>query len=229
MKREFTERLIETANAFGVQIDSEQAALMYRHFESLIDANTRFNLTRITDPLGAAVRQYADSLTALPLLTERLGDQGSVVDVGTGGGFPGIPIAIARPDWSVTCIDSTGKKIRFLEEAITVLGLSNVTAIHCRAREWKSEERFDAALLRGVATIRRCLREARPLVRPGGWVVCYKSRSGSEKEFREAEKASGPFRVETSQDLLVGTIDRRLYIWVRSIGPANQANVAKPS
>ena len=192
---------------------------MWRHFQCLLEANDRMNLTRITAPGEAAVKHYADSLAAIPFLEARLPPAVRVVDVGSGAGFPGFPIAAVRPGWAITCIDSTAKKARFLEAAARHVHLANVTVRQQRAREYAPEAPFDAVLLRAVAKLAGCLREARRLVRPGGWVICYKSASIDSDEQSEAEKQAprlgyGPptiARVRLTHG--AETITRQLYAW----------------
>ena len=109
-----------------------------------------------------------------------------MVDIGSGGGFPGIPLAIARPDWSLTLVDSTQKKVRFLQAAIAHLGLSQTEAIAGRAetlgalRPYRGS--YDVGLLRAVASPSVCLRYVQPWLKPGGWVVLYRGQWRDEEQ-----------------------------------------------
>ncbi|HNQ24416.1 MAG TPA: 16S rRNA (guanine(527)-N(7))-methyltransferase RsmG [Phycisphaerae bacterium] len=105
-----------------------------------------------------------------------------VLDVGTGAGFPAIPLAVLRPEWRITAIDSTGKKIRFVEEALRELALSNVTALHARSEHWHPPRPFEVVLLRAVAPLAEGMRKVAHLVRPGGYLIAYKSPQLEEPE-----------------------------------------------
>ncbi len=105
----------------------------------LRERNEHVNLTSITSPEGILTLHMLDSLTLVP----HLGDAGRIIDVGTGGGFPGIPLAVACPDREFTLIDGTQKKIRFVEEAIAALGIRNAQAIAARAESFPGEKNFD--------------------------------------------------------------------------------------
>jgi len=131
----FSTALTNAAGALGLRLEEHHLARMWRHFELVVEANRRFNLTRITAPADAALKHYADSLA---LLATRWVDSDrplSVLDVGTGAGFPAVPLAIVCERWGVMAIDGTGKKARFVAEAAAVLGLANLEARHTRAAD----------------------------------------------------------------------------------------------
>ncbi len=169
----FQTALVEATRAVGVALTDEQRGLMWEHFRLVVQANRQFNLTRITSAADAAVKHYADSLTLLaaPWIDADGGRPLRVLDVGTGAGFPAVPLAIARPDWRITAIDSTAKKVRFVAEAVGRLGLTNVEARHARAADLarSKQERFDLVLLRAVSRIAAGLDEVHRLVPPGGF------------------------------------------------------------
>ncbi len=98
-----------------------------------------------------------------------------VLDVGTGAGFPGVPLAVMRPAWDVTTIDGTGKKIAFVKEVAAALGLPNLRADAVHADHWKTHRRFDVVIARAVGAVARCLPFAARLTTPGGWFVSYKT------------------------------------------------------
>jgi 16S rRNA (guanine527-N7)-methyltransferase len=157
---------------------------MWRHFTLVVEANRQFNLTRITTPVDAAVKHYADSLT---LLTTGWADRDAalaVLDVGTGAGFPAVPLASACPNWRVTAIDGTGKKARFVGEAAGALGLTNLTAVHARAADLarRGESTFDLILMRAVTQIAPGIEEIHSLLTATGAVVFYKSGTISKEE-----------------------------------------------
>jgi 16S rRNA (guanine527-N7)-methyltransferase len=159
----------------GLVLAQTATASMWRHLELLREANERFNLTRVTDCEDAALRHYADSLAVSAWLGSDAQQQLRVFDVGTGGGFPAIPLAIVHPTWSIVALDGTGKKVRCVQAFAESLGLGQVTTLHRRAEDDDELAPADIVLFRAVAAVERCLGWARSLCRPGGRVVCYKS------------------------------------------------------
>lgn len=147
-----------------------QIEALERYLGLLLAANERMNLTRITDREQARVQHIGDAMSLLPYLP---GGPHRLADVGSGGGVPGIPLAIARPDVSVTLIESVTKRARFLEEAAVAVGLSNVRVWNGRAELWVHEP-FDVVACRAVAPMMRLLKWCRPLVAPGGKLLAMK-------------------------------------------------------
>ncbi len=161
----------------GGTLTAEQAAALERYLDLLLAANARMNLTRIVDREQARVQHVGDALTLLPHLPP---GQHRLADVGSGGGVPGIPLAIARPDASVTLIESIGKKAAFLEETAAALGLENIAVRRGRAEEWRGEA-FDVVACRALAPMEKVLGWCRPLVAPGGRLLAMKGpRLGGE-------------------------------------------------
>ena len=152
--------------------------------ELLETANRRINLTRVTSTAGFWHRHVLDSLRllgALDALANTVPERAlKVIDVGSGAGFPAIPLALARPDWDIVALEATGKKCRFIEEARDALGLTRLTVVNARAedaaRAPESREAFDAALSRAVAQLPVLLEWVSPLVRPNGILLCMKGR-----------------------------------------------------
>lgn len=183
--------LLKTAAApFGVELTPEMGERFDLYARRLVEWNGKINLTAITDPAGIAVKHFADSLTAAPLLpTGEL----SLVDVGTGAGFPGVPLAILRPELSLTLLDSLQKRLTFLE---TVCGELGVTArfVHARAEEAGRDpalrEKFDVATARAVAALPALCEYCLPLVRPGGRMIALKGPD-ADRELAEAARAIG--------------------------------------
>ncbi|MGD1906484.1 MAG: 16S rRNA (guanine(527)-N(7))-methyltransferase RsmG [Leptolyngbyaceae cyanobacterium] len=157
-------------------------------YELIWDANRQFNLTRILEPADFVEKHLWDSLTGLTpwLVAEQLPDWvtehpiQTVLDIGAGAGFPGFPAAIVQPDWQVTLLDSTQKKVRFLTLAAESLGLGNVRAIADRAEyfghQLSHREHYDLVLLRAVGAPSTCAEYALPLVRKGGVAVLYRGQ-----------------------------------------------------
>lgn len=149
------------------------------YYELLVDWNTRMNLTAITEPEEVVKKHFADSLAALPYLAPGV----RAVDVGTGAGFPSIPLLIMRPDLKLTLVDSLQKRMTFLEEVLKTLGLS-AQCVHARAEEFGRDPRFrasfDAALSRAVASLPVLLELTVPLLKVGGKAICYKGDVSEE-------------------------------------------------
>lgn len=150
----------------------------------LLKTNEAYNLTAITEPREVILRHFADSLTAARYLPEGA----TVIDVGCGGGFPSLPLAIARPDLTITALDSTAKKLAFVDMAAKTLSLK-VTTLAARAEEYTAgRERFDAAVSRAVARMNLLTELCLPLVKVGGIFLAMKGADG-ENELIEAENA----------------------------------------
>ena len=175
--------------------------------EMMLERNQVMNLTAITEPKDVAALHLLDSL-ALKKLAGL--EQESVVDVGCGAGFPGVPLAIAGAELRVTLLDSQGKRVDFLREACGRLGLENTEFIHGRAEELARERRelFDAAVSRAVATLPVLCELCLPLVKPGGRMLAMKSAS-CEEEIRHSKKAIDALggRIEGIEDYTVPTTD----------------------
>ncbi len=164
----------QLASRAGLTLSEEQLARLDRYLDLLLDANRRMNLTRITDRAAAEVQHVADALTILPLLPR---DAHRLADVGSGGGVPGIPLAIARPDSQVMLIESTKKKAAFLRQTVEALGLPNVSVSEWRAEEVghsNSRETFDVAVARAVAALHWLTEWLLPLVKKDGRMLAMK-------------------------------------------------------
>lgn len=169
-----------------VAIDDEQVARLRAHFDAMVETNRTMNLTRITDPAEAAVRHYADSLALLAWVRDRGVAVGSVLDVGTGAGFPAIPLAVLRPDWSVTAIDGSGKKIEFVERVGKTIGLTNLRPVQAHSSQWRTSERFDLVLFRALAVFPRAIERTASFVAPNGRLVAYRTDRDDPAEFEAA-------------------------------------------
>jgi 16S rRNA (guanine527-N7)-methyltransferase len=165
----------DLAKKAEVTLDEAQVAQLSRYIELLLTANARMNLTRITDPAQAAVQHVGDALTLLPFLPR---GEFRLADVGTGGGVPGIPLAIARPEARVLLIESTKKKAVFLRETIAALGLTNVDVSDARAedagRASATREQFDIVTARAVGTLDWLAEWCLPLTKIGGRMLAMK-------------------------------------------------------
>ena len=166
---------------------ADGAAERFDRFDALLRAaNERMDLTNVTDPGEALEKHYLDSLTALPYLP-----QGArCIDVGTGAGFPGVPLLLARPDLSMTLLDALQKRIRFLQDALALLAVQ-AQCVHGRAEDFARQHRetYDAALSRAVAPLPILLEWLLPLVRVGGRCILWKGPA-AQAEMADAARVS---------------------------------------
>ena len=176
----------------------EGVPALLRYAEALVETNKVMNLTAITEPADIATLHFLDS-AALLKLADFKGK--SVVDVGTGAGFPGMPLRILEPSIRLTLLDSLGKRIDFLWGVCGELGLSDVACVHARAEEFAARHResFDIATSRAVAALPLLSELCLPLVKPGGWFLAMKAVD-SDQELRSAAHA-----IETLGGQLVRT------------------------
>jgi 16S rRNA (guanine527-N7)-methyltransferase len=164
--------LIDGARALGVALDEAQAARQLRLLDELAEWAQRYNLTAIRERTRMLALHTLDSLSAGPLL-----HGSSIADIGTGAGFPGLPLAIAYPARHFTLIDATAKKLRFVEHAVQVLGLANVVTQHARVEALRrSGAGFDTIVVRALAQLAELARMAAPLLAPGGRLVALKGK-----------------------------------------------------
>ena len=175
--------VIEGASELGLDVSVDQARTMGRHALELLQWNRVTNLTTITEPLDVAVKHYVDALAAAPWI----GDRCRVLDAGAGGGFPGIPLAILRPDLSVTLVDSVRKKVSFLKHAIRTLGLSGTDAVHGRLENLRLLPdyggRYDRVVCRAFSSLEDFANLTLPFLAPGGSLLAMKGpQSGLAQE-----------------------------------------------
>jgi 16S rRNA (guanine527-N7)-methyltransferase len=157
-------------------LDDPQARKLLQHLDLLDEWNERMNLTAIRERPQQITKHVIDSLSVRPWLR---GER--VADVGSGAGFPGIPLAIVEPGRHFTLIESTGKKCRFLDHLRDALGLANVTVVQSRAESYRPEERFDTVVARAVGPVSELVRVAGPLVAGGGRLLAMKGRYPEEE------------------------------------------------
>jgi len=177
------EQLIRGAQKLGITLNEKQLALFRTYYEELVAWNTKFNLTAITDYEGVQVRHFLDSLSCT-LALPRIGPQTKtrVIDVGTGAGFPGVPLKILHPEIHLTLLEATRKKVQFLEHLAQQPELRDVQVIHSRAEELGRQpahrEQYDWALARAVAEMPTLAEYLLPLVRVGGAMLAQKGEGG---------------------------------------------------
>jgi 16S rRNA (guanine527-N7)-methyltransferase len=180
------QRLVEGARALGLRLTPEQQAAFQLYYEELVAWNQKFNLTAITDYEQVQIRHFLDSLSCLLAEEARhvlKRPEARVIDVGSGAGFPGIPLKLVCSHARLTLLEATGKKVTFLEHIVAQLGLCTVRAIKARAEELAHDpdhrEKYDLALARAVADLPVVVEYTLPFCRVGGWVVAQKGETGA--------------------------------------------------
>ena len=171
---EFKEKMIINVDKLGINLSEIQLKQFYNYMNLLIEWNKKVNLTAITKPDEIILKHFVDSLT----ISKYISDGTKVVDVGTGAGFPGIPLKIVRQDVDITLLDSLQKRINFLDEVINELNLEKITTVHSRVEDFgknkKYREEFDIATSRAVANLSTLSEYLLPLVKVGGKVISMK-------------------------------------------------------
>jgi 16S rRNA (guanine527-N7)-methyltransferase len=195
----------QAADLFQVEISPEQAVQFDTYARELAAWNDHTNLTAITDPAAVRVRHFLDSLSLARVVDLRSGMQ--VIDVGTGAGFPGLPLAMVYPALQVTLLEATGKKINFLQHIIDTLNLANAVTLKARAEEagHMRDQRaaYDLVLARAVARLPGLLEYMLPLAKVGGLCIAMKGKTAqeeAERSKRALETLGGKLRaIETVQ------------------------------
>jgi 16S rRNA (guanine527-N7)-methyltransferase len=240
---------LDAAKAFGLEFEAGEVESLGLYLALLLRANEVMNLTAVRDPDTAWTRLILDSLTLVPILSEF--PAGSrVIDVGSGGGVPGIPLAIAMPALEFTLLEATGKKADFLSHALGVLGLRNARVIHDRAERIARDrgeragsgvrlgghrEAYDAAVVRAVGRAAVALELSVPLIRPGGRVFLIKGER-AEEELAEAARAlhllkavyEGTLETPASRVIVVGKHSATPRLYPRADGEPARVPLGVP-
>ena len=188
MKEDIKKVFIKELKGINLDINQKQIEQFNIYMQLLLEWNEKINLTAITDENEIILKHFVDSLTVL----KYIGEDDKIIDVGTGAGFPGIPIAIMMPNTKITLLDSLNKRINFLNEVINKLDLKNVETIHNRSEDCgkneKYREKYDIAIARAVANLSTLSEYLLPFVSIGGKMICMKG-SDIEQEVINAKKA----------------------------------------
>jgi 16S rRNA (guanine527-N7)-methyltransferase len=217
-------RLREGAAGLGIALSTEQEALFARFLALLLAKNEVVNLTAITDPAEVAAKHFVDSLTVETVWKPQPGDQ--VIDIGTGAGFPGVPMAILHPEVKVILNDSVRKKTDFLADAITALPLPQARAVWARAEELGRSShhrgRYNAVFARAVAHLGMLIEYALPLLKIGGVLIAMKGPTGAA-EVPESDRALAQLcgAVKQVRTLSVPGAGERTLIVVRKVKPTS--------
>ena len=173
-----------------MKLTEEKNAILEKYMEGILAWNEKVNLTNITDPAEFRIKHNADSLMCVDF-PEFL-DAETVIDVGTGGGFPGIPLAVYAPEKHFTLLDSLNKRLKIIDELAGELGIKNITLVHGRAedaaRAKEHREKYDLCVSRAVSNLATLSEYCLPFIKVGGYLLAYKG-PGAEEEVKEAAKA----------------------------------------
>ena|SRR5690554_6070781 len=229
MEASFADRFADTLRRglveAGITIEEDVQELLLQYAQQVEEGNRKLNLTRITSPEEMAIKHFVDSLACFKLDLTR--SEIHCLDVGTGGGFPGIPLAICCPSWKVVLLDSLRKRLNFLDSASENLRLSNVHTLHARAEDAGQDpsyrEKFDLVVSRAVARLPVLLELCVPFVKVGGRFIAMKG-AGAREEVEESGNALRKLNCTISQILefeLPDDAGERALIVVDKVGSTN--------
>ncbi len=214
--------LAKCLEQWNLQLDEKQIGQFHKYRELLIEWNSFMNLTTITEPQEVELKHFVDSLALLSYMD--LKDL-SLIDLGTGAGFPGVPLKIAIPSLQVTLVDSLQKRIGFLETVVKELNLTGIDAVHARAEDLAHDgnfrEQFDVCTSRAVANLATLSEYCLPFVKKGGYFVPYKSDK-VEEELQEAAYAieqTGGSSERIEMFSLPDSDCKRSLIFIRKVNP----------
>lgn len=180
-KEEFSKEFIKQCEKVGIEVNENQINMFYEYMNLLLEWNERINLTAITDEKEIIVKHFIDSI----LVLEYIKDGSYVIDIGTGAGFPGIPLKIMNQSYNLTLLDSLNKRTIFLQDVVNKLKLKNVTIIHGRAEDYardsKHREMYDYAISRAVAPLNILLEYLVPYTKINGNIIAMKGTNADEE------------------------------------------------
>lgn len=228
----FSEILMQSADEYGLKLTTEQVAGFTTYFDMLVEWNEKINLTAITEPQDVAIKHMIDSLSCYDEKIFKAGAK--MIDVGTGAGFPGLPLKIFRPDLKVTLFDSLNKRILFLQAVAEKLGITDIEFIHSRAEDGgknkQLREQYDIAVSRAVARLDVLCEWCLPFVAVGGFFVALKGSRYSE----EINDATGAIQrlggeiVKIEKIKLPGLDDVRAILYIKKIKKTPAAYPRRP-
>ena len=218
MKKDFSQ-LKEDLNEFGIELTAETEEQFLLYYNMLIEWNSFMNLTAITDFDEVLKKHFTDSVSLIRAIPDLGEKKYIIIDIGTGAGFPGIPLKIVFPNISVVLLDSLNKRVNFLKEVISKLQLTDITAVHGRAEDFAKNkeyrESFDLCVSRAVANLATLSEYCLPFVKKNGRFISYKSEKVSE-EFEISRKAisvlGGEYENQVTFELPDSDIYRNLFI-----------------
>jgi 16S rRNA (guanine527-N7)-methyltransferase len=217
----FREVLTQGANEYGLQLTDEQMAAFAKYFETLVEWNEKVNLTAITAPQDVAIKHMIDSLSCYDEAIFKKG--ATIIDVGTGAGFPGLPLKIFRPDLKLTLFDSLNKRIKFLQAVADLLGIADINFVHSRAEDGgknkQLREQYDIAVSRAVARLNVLCEWCLPFVAVGGYFIALKGSQYSQEvdEAKGALQLLGGEITKVQNIKLPGLDDVRAVVYIKKV------------
>jgi len=215
------DQIKKTFDDLGYSISDHQTLQFHRYYELLVETNKVMNLTAITEFSEVLTKHFVDSCVLMKI--KDLNQCQSLIDIGTGAGFPGIPLKILFPHLNVTLLDSLNKRIRFLEQVVNELGLEKVELLHGRAEDYahqkKYREQYDLCVSRAVANLSTLSEYCIPYVKKNGYFIPYKSGKLDE-ELNQAEyaiKQLGCVTEKSEKMILPSTDIERMFVFIHKI------------
>ncbi|MCX6012759.1 MAG: 16S rRNA (guanine(527)-N(7))-methyltransferase RsmG [Chloroflexi bacterium] len=180
------EELIKGTNKLGIHLTENQLDLFEKYYHELVDWSRKINLTSILSYKEVQIKHFLDSLTIIPLIEKKYN---KIIDIGSGAGFPGIPLKIVIPEVSLTLLDSVGKKTNFLNHLSSILQLDNFNVITARSEETAQKEeyreQFDVVISRALASLPTAVELTVPFCKPGG-ICIYQKKGNIQNEIKES-------------------------------------------
>jgi len=229
--------LVRGAQALGLKLTTEQTDAFQAYYDELVAWNRRFNLTAVTEYEQVQVRHFLDSLSCLLAdearrVCNRAGAR--AIDVGSGAGFPGIPLKLVCPSLQIVLLEATGKKVSFLERIVALLSLDGVTPLRGRAEETAHDPghraRYDLALARAVAELPVLVEYVLPFCKIGGWMIAQKGTAAAA-EAQKADHALSLLGGEIHSILpvkILGLAEEHYLVVIRKTGPTPDAYPRRP-
>ena len=219
-------KLVNICNKINIEISDDQINCFEKYYELLIEKNKVMNLTAITDKEDVIVKHFIDSIALIPYLTDKginINNKLKIIDIGTGAGFPGLPLKIMMPDVKFTLLDSLNKRVSFLNEVIDELKLKDIEALHGRAEDYASDnkyrEKYDICVSRAVANLSTLSEYCIPFVKEDGFFISYKAGESEEEinKSKNAIKILGGKINKVEEFVLPGTDVSRVFVFIRKL------------
>lgn len=217
-------KLVNICNKINIEISDDQINCFEKYYELLIEKNKVMNLTAITDKEDVIVKHFIDSIALIPYLKDKginTNNELKIIDIGTGAGFPGLPLKIMMPDVKFTLLDSLNKRVSFLNEVIDELKLKDIEALHGRAEDYASDnkyrEKYDICVSRAVANLSTLSEYCIPFVKEDGFFISYKAGESEEEinNSKNAIKILGGKINKVEEFVLLGTDASRVFVFIR--------------
>lgn len=210
---EWRQTILSGARNFGIHISDTRMEKIVRFAQMLMEWNRRINLTAITDPREVAVKHFLDAMAALPFLPKT----GRLLDIGSGGGFPGLVLAVFRPTLLITSVDSVRKKISFQQQVIRTLEIGSATALHTRAEALpEKEDRYDIIVSRALGSLELFTTLGLPVLAEGGKMIAYKGgmEDGAGDSLESLKSRHPGLAIDIHSYLLPSLGDQRSLVFI---------------